>query len=200
VALRYAAVVGDWDIGLAQFHGTSREPRLLAEVNGNGIVKLIPLYDIVDRSSIDVQATIEEWLWKFEGVYETARYGSFFAASAGLEYTFFGVVAEAGDLGVIAEFHYDGRDRSAPLTLFDDDLFLGARITLNDAADTSFLGGIIFDPTSHAKAISMEAATRLSDNWKLEIELRLYEDLKSSELLYSIRRDDHVQVRFARYF
>jgi hypothetical protein len=31
-----------------------------------------------------------------------------------LEYTFFGSVGEAGDLGVIAELHYDGRGRSTP--------------------------------------------------------------------------------------
>jgi hypothetical protein len=199
VALRYATVLGDWDIGLAQFHGTGRAPRLLAEADANGAIRLIPVYDIVDRSSVDIQATVEEWLWKFEGIYQTARFGSFFAASAGLEYTFFGSVGDAGDLGVIAEWHYDGRDRSAPLTMFDDDIFLRARLTVNNADSTTFLGGIIFDSDSHAKAISLEAETRLSDIWKLEVEPRLYEDLTAGELLYSIRHDDQLQARFSRY-
>ena len=97
-------------------------------------------------------------------------------------------MGEAGDLGVIAELHYDGRGRSAPLSMFDDDIFLGARLTLNDPDSTAFLGVIIFDPDSHAKVISLEAETRL------------YEDIKHGELIYSSRQDDHLQVRFSRYF
>lgn len=98
VALLYATVLGDWDIGLAHFQGTAREPRLMAAADANGNITLTPIYDIIDRTSADIQATVEEWLWKLEGVYETARYDSFFAASAGLEYTFFGLVGAAGDL------------------------------------------------------------------------------------------------------
>ncbi len=200
VALRYATVYGDWDIGLAQFHGTGREPRLVPEIRPDGTVVLIPHYDIVDRSSVDVQATIEEWLWKLEAVYEHANYDSFFAVSGGLEYTFFGAVGEAGDLGVLAEYHYDGRNEFAPPTLYDDDIFLGARLSLNDTDDTSLLAGIIYDPDSEAKIISLEAETRLTEFWKLEVEIRLYEDLNEEELLYAIRRDDHLQIRFSRYF
>ena len=84
--------------------------------------------------------------------------------------------------------------------MFDDDIFLGARLTLNDPDSTAFLGVIIFDPDSHAKVISLEAETRLSDIWKQEAELRLYEDIKHGELLYSSRQDDHLQVRFSRNF
>lgn len=200
-ALRYSTVVGDWDIGLAQFRGTSRDPRLISGTDVSGDTVLIPYYDIIDRSSIDVQATIEEWLWKAEAIYEDAdNYDSFAAVSAGLEYTFFGSIQETGDLGLLLEYHYDGRNNAAPATLFNDDFFFGGRITLNDENDTDFLAGVIYDPDTKAKLISAEAGTRLNDFWNLEVELSVLEDMTEKELLYSTRRDDNLQVRFTRYF
>ena len=86
------------------------------------------------------------------------------------------------------------------MTFYDDDVFLGGRLTLNDADGTNLLAGIIFDPDSHAKIISLEGETRLSDFWKVEVELGLYEDLEPTEPLYAIRKDDHIQIRLSRYF
>ena len=38
------------------------------------------------------------------------------------------------------EYLYDGRDSfEAPVTSFDDDVFVGTRIALNDVQDTSML-------------------------------------------------------------
>ncbi|NIP18147.1 MAG: hypothetical protein GWM87_08310, partial [Xanthomonadales bacterium] len=45
----------------------------------------------------------------------------------------------ASDLGVLVEYLHDGRAESEPLTVFDDDVFVGARWALNDTQDTSVL-------------------------------------------------------------
>ncbi len=200
-ALRYATVLGDWDLGLAHFYGTSREPRLLVKTDSNGAPVLVPHYDIINQSSADVQATFDEWLWKWEGIYRRGQGDDFVAFSGGLEYTFFGLIGDAGDLGVLAEYHYDGRDEDdAPGTIFDDDIFVGARVTLNDVEDTDFLAGMIIDRKTHARSFTIEADRRLSDRWTVEGELRLSDGIISSEPLYDTRRDDHVQVRFNYFF
>ncbi len=200
-ALRYATVFGDWDVGVAQFRGTSRDPRFAIGSDASGDTVLVPYYDIIDRSSLDVQATIEEWLLKVEAIYENAdNYDSFAAVSTGVEYTFYGSVGDAGDLGPIAEYHFDDRNSLAPKTLYDNDVFIGSRITLNDEDDTNFLAGILYDPDKKTKLVSMEVGTRLTDYWSFEVEARLYTDVASSEVIYGSRNDDHVQVRFTRYF
>ncbi|WP_218048854.1 hypothetical protein [Curvivirga aplysinae] len=200
-ALRYSHVVGDWDLGAAYFRGTSRDPRLVAGTDGSGNTVLIPHYDLIDRASIDVQATIEEWLWKLEAIYENAdNYDSFAAMTAGFEYSFFGAIDDVGDIGILLEYHYDGRNDLAPATMFDDDIFVGTRLTLNDEDDTSFLGGVIYDPSSKATSFSVEAETRLSDFWSIELEGRMYQNIGKEELLYSSRDDDHIQLRLTRYF
>ena len=200
-ALRYATVLGDWDLGLAHFYGTSREPRLLVKSDRNGAPVLVPHYDIINQSSADIQATFDEWLWKWEGIYRQGQGDDFVAFSGGLEYTFFGLIGDSGDLGVLAEYHYDGRDENeAPGTIFDDDIFVGARITLNDVEDTDFLAGMIIDRKSHTRSFSIEADRRLSERWTVEGELRISDAITRSDPLYDVRRDDHVQVRFNYFF
>lgn len=200
LAFRYAVVAGDWDIGLAHFYGTSREARFIPEVTGGGKTVLAPQYDIINQSSIDVQATYDEWLWKLESIYRQGHGDDFVAVSGGLEYTFFGAIGDNGDLGVITEFHYDGRDSTAPATIFDNDLFLGFRATLNDEADTTFLAGVIWDTKTQAQSYMMEATKRINDNLTFEAELRVFSNQPVTDPLYSARDDDHLQVRIAYYF
>ncbi|MDX1736627.1 MAG: hypothetical protein R3261_00205, partial [Alphaproteobacteria bacterium] len=197
----YSQVLGDWDLGIAHFHGTSRDPRLVVGTDGGGNTVLVPHYDIVDRTSLDLQATLDAWLLKLEAVYEDAdNYDSFAAVSTGFEYTFFGAIDDTGDIGVLMEYHRDNRNSLAPATLFDDDIFIGSRITLNDEDDTSFLGGMIFDPSSKARLLSLEAETRLDDFWTLEFEANFYQGMTSSELLYGSREDDHAIIKLTHYF
>jgi len=199
-AVRYATVMGDWDLGFAHFYGTGREPRLVAELGGTGDLVLVPHYDLINQTSMDVQATIEEWLWKFEAIYRTGQGDDFEAMSAGLEYTFFGLIQDVGDLGVLVEYHHDGRDGSAPATIFDHDVFFGLRAALNDEDDTSILGGIILDTETQAQVFTLEASKRLNDHLTFEGELRIYSNQSDTDPLYSARDDDHLQLRLSYYF
>ena len=98
VALRYQHTVGAWDVGLAQFHGTSREPVLRIE---NGV--LVPFYEIIDQTSLDAQYTTGAWLWKLETIGRGGQGDYFGAATGGFEYTFYGVNGDH-DLGVLLEW------------------------------------------------------------------------------------------------
>lgn len=133
-------------------------------------------------------------------IYRSGQGKDFAAISAGFEYTFFGLIDAAGDLGVLAEYHYDGRDSSAPATGYDNDVFLGMRITLNDADDTAFLAGVLVDRISQARSYSFEANTRLTDELTLEGELRISDELTTKDPAYGARRDNHLQLRLSYYY
>lgn len=199
-AVRYTTVLGDWDLGLAHFYGTGREPRLVSQLDGSGDLVLAPHYDLINQTSVDVQATLDAWLWKFEAMYRTGQGDDFEAVSAGLEYTFYSVFQEAGDLGLLIEYHHDGRDSSAPSTIFDHDVFIGVRAAFNDADDTSILGGVIIDTETQAQSFSFEASKRLNDHLTFEGELRVYANQPATDPLYSVRDDDHLQLRISYYY
>jgi len=198
-ALRWQERFGAFDIGLSHFHGTGREPRLVPTVLPGGPV-LVPYYDLIDQSGLDVQATLDAWLLKLEAIVRSGQGDTFFAGVAGFEYTLYQVFESNADLGLIAEYHHDGRDAVAPFTIFDDDVMVGARLALNDIDDTSFLGGAIVDVESQTALMTVEFATRLADGWKLEAEGRMFPYVANGTFETSFERDHTFEVRILRYF
>jgi len=199
-AARWWHTVGGLDIALAHFHGTGREPRLVPEMRSGEDV-FVPFYDQIDQSSATALYAVGNWLLKFEGLTRSGQGDRFFATVAGFEYTIPGVFGRRPDLGLLAEYHYDGRDAAAPPTGFDRDVFVGARLTLNDPEGTELLAGAIIDQSDQATTFTLEAERRLGDRWTIEMEARLFVNVPPSDtLLYGIRRDDHLLLRLSRFF
>lgn len=199
IALRYARSVGGLDLGLAYFRGTGREPRLVPELR-DGAVVAVPHYDLIDQGSIDAQYTVGGWLLKLEALARGGQGRTFAALVGGFEYTFFNALGSDVDVGLLAEYLYDGRDDSAPETPFEDDVFFGARIALNDVQDTNLLVGAIVDRGDGGTFVSLEFERRLGNLWKVEVEGRFFANVAPADPVYGIRRDDHVKLRLLRYF
>lgn len=197
-ALRWSHAIGNWDLGLSGFYGTSREPRLLPEPYSSMAAVLIPRYELIGQLGIDLQYTKASWLWKLEAIGRQGQGKTFGAVVAGIEHTLFSLGESGADLGLLAEYLYDGRDDQAPATIYDDDWFAGIRLSFNDTEDTAILGGAIFD-TNGTFAI-VEAERRFGDAWKFEAEVRWFLDVDENDpLLGGIRRDSFITLRLARY-
>ena len=139
-AFRYEHTIDAFDIGLHAFYGTSREPLLVPTSEGT----LRPFYQERAQLGFDVQYTEGPWLLKAEGIGVSQGGDQFVATVSGFEYTFFDIGQSGLDLGLIGEYLYDGRDESrTPVSLFQNDVFTGARLTFNDLDDTELLIGAI---------------------------------------------------------
>ncbi|MGD8886434.1 MAG: hypothetical protein PVF34_12490 [Gammaproteobacteria bacterium] len=195
-AARWSRFIEIWDIGVSYFYGTSRDPRF--EPNGSGTA-LRPAYDIINQTSLDAQATIGNWLWKLELISRDGQGDRYTALTGGFEYTFVGIFDSRMDLGIVSEYLYDDRDDGAT-TPFENDLFMGARFTLNDIQSTELLTGFIVDLDDDGYMFNLEASRRLGDAWKLTAEIRSFANLETTDPLYSFRNDDHLQVELAWYF
>ena len=197
LALRYSHYFGDIDIGIHVFEGTSREPRFTVAAEGD---RLIPIYEQMTQAGIDVQYTREAWLWKFEAIARQTRNDSFLAAVGGFEYSFYGVRNSAADVGILMELLYDGRDENAPPTAFDNDVFVGARLALNDASDTSILAGFAIDTDSQETFFNLEAERRFGDNVSVELRLRAFANSEPNDAMYTLQRDDYLQLGLSWYY
>jgi len=199
-ALRWSHIIGDWDIGLSYFDGTSRDPRFVPSGNRSGEILFVPFYDQIQQAGLDVQVTKEGWLWKLEAINRRGMGETYTAFTGGFEYTVVGIVGSQADLGLISEYLYDERDENA-LTLFQNDLMLGTRLTLNDEQSTEFLLGIItdLDETSE-RSYFIEASRRLGDRWKLNLEARFFSLQNPASPFYALRNDDYLQLELLRYF
>ncbi len=197
-ALRWSHNIGDWDFGLAQFSGTSREPYLMPDYN-SGSLRLIPLYQQIDQTSLDAQATKGAWLWKLEAIYNQNNLEDYYAYVGGFERTSFGVADTPADVGLLAEYHYDERGDEATNGLASD-IYLGLRLTANDLPSTMVLAGILYDTDTQSVFGNIEASRRLSESWTLGMELRFTDNADERENLYIIKADDYLGLELTRYF
>ena len=210
-AARWSHHFGPFDLALAHFHGTSRDPlfelsRIDPSGSDGGSPALVPVYSAIDQTSLEAQATLGSWLFKLEALSRWGIGRRYTAAVGGFEYTLANLRMTGWDLGLLAEYHYDGRgrrelgDARRSMTPFDDDLFLGTRLALNDVQSTQLLGGAIIDLNGHGTAVFVEASRRVGDPWSLDLEFRSFVDIAEEDLLYSVRRDSYGQFSIGWYF
>ena len=160
---------------------------------------MIPFYSVTNQLGVDLQYTREAWLWKLEAIGREGQGDTFGAAVGGFERTFYQVGGGAADVGLLAEYLYDGRDEKAPATAFDDDIFVGSRLALNDLQDTQVLAGAIVDSHDRSIAAFVEAERRLGSNYKLELESRWFLNTDDGNPLAFFDRDSVLTLRFSRH-
>lgn len=198
VAVRYSNTFEDWDVGLAYFQGTGRDPILRPVFNGSSLV-LAPHYAQIRQTSVDVQATKGAWLYKFEGFWRRELDEGRIQATGGIEYTLYQILDSASDLGIVAEYIWDDRGAN-PSNAFANDAVLGFRWTQNDEASTAVLAATTVDMDTQAMGFSIEAERRFGQNYFATLEARFFENVPQSDPLFSFANDDFIQLRVARYF
>lgn len=197
LAVRWSHSLGAWDLGVHGFSGTSRTPSL--RLSGDG-ASLQPHYSLIDQVGVDAQATLDSWLLKSELVYrrgdELDNHAEFVG---GIEYTVYGLADSDADLGIIAEYLYDEREKAATQP-FQNDLLLGFRLAMNDEPSTEALLGVLSDLDGGGRLVSLEASRRLGSDFRLAAEAVLWRDTATDALLDGYRGEDYLQIELGYFF
>lgn len=195
-AVRLNHTFDEIEVGLSYFDGTSRAPQLTPDLS-KGVLK--QHYPLLKQAGLDLQYTGEAWLWKLEAVNRETKQENYNAAVGGFEYAFPGIGESGADLGLLAEYHHDSRGKAlnAP---FQNDLFLGARFSLNDVDATEFLAGTFIDLDNQSKVFRVEGSRRIAKGVKLNIEAQTYRDIDAKDPLNSLKKDGFIQVELQQYF
>jgi hypothetical protein len=205
-AVRWSHTFGRWDVGLAYFSGISREPRLVP----NSLLRptaLIPVYELINQVSVDIQGAVGKWLLKLEAMTRDVPGKRFVAAVVGFEYTESSIWGSSADLGLLLEYQYDGREKLSRTMLTNtlptpnnNDIFAGIRFALNDEQNSQVLFGVTIDVDTRATVASFKGSRRVGDNWKIEVESLAFFHVPQTDILIGPSRDDYVQVRLIRFF
>ncbi len=111
-ALRYQNSMGQWELGLSYFNGTTREPELQVNFEDNLNAHIFPYYAQIEQVGLDVLKVQGAWLLKFEGIYRSGQSEDFGAAVLGFERTTVGIFDTNYDLGLLMEYQYDERENN----------------------------------------------------------------------------------------
>jgi hypothetical protein len=206
-ALRWSHSVGDYDLGAYWFHGTNREayltPKSQVTMLNSTPYTLQQYYAQMEQLGVDVQATLGDWLWKFEGIFRSTSLEDFWATQAGFEYSFIGILDSNLDLGLLMEHSWDSRGEvefGEQGSLMQNDLFVGARLAFNDMQSTEILMGLGSDLDHNAFTFLIEANRRFGDDFIATLVVRLLQSNDKTDLLYALSKDDHAQLSVAWYF
>ncbi len=202
-ALRWSAgfsgdELGSLDIGVVLFSGIARDPTFIYVLSERDAL-IAPYYSDVRQVSLDVQWLVNDWLWKLEALHRHGESEEFFATTGGFEYSYVGVAGSVINVGFVAELMRDQR-REAANHFFQEDLGLGLRLSLNDAANTEVLVSRIEDLDFGSQIWSFELSRRMGDAWKLDLESTIFHEVAAKDFLYGISRDDFIRLKISRYF
>ncbi len=211
LASRYSGLFGPLEIGLSLFNGTNREPTLLPRFIDSELV-LAPHYEKIRQFGVDTQLTRGSLLIKLEAIYRAGAKNSRFiehlntleeedyaAFILGSEYTFYSVWGSNSDLILFAEWIYDGRGRWAT-NAFENDLFLAARLGLNDPQSTEFVISVLGSLENSSRTLAGEFKRRLSDSWFLHVEASAFLNIDEDDFIYYVRRDSYIKINLAYSF
>ena len=198
-AFRFSQTYGDLDLGISLFDGTNRDPQFIPGLDGNNQPVLIPHYVQMTQLALDLQVIVEDWLWKLEMFHRDTDPSAYQAVTGGFEYTFYGVFESDLDIGSLVEYSYDSRDEGER-SVFDRDLFVGARFALNDEQSSELLAGFVVDTNNGSQTFRLEGNRRIGDNWKATIEMQLFSNIDASDPLDALAEDDYLLFELARYF
>lgn len=193
-AVRWSHTAGALDIGLSYFNGTGREPILRPN---DTATRLLPYYVQIEQVGMDIQATFDEWLLKFEGIKRnsSAEYAeqSYEAIVTGVEYSLFDIAASGADIGIVAEYLYDSRGEQV---MFNDYGVLALRFALNDEQSTELLIGCGVD----RRLCFIEGSRRLNDVMSLAIRGNSFSSISDNSQLASQQDDDFMQINVKYFF
>ena len=198
-AVRWTETIDDVDLGVHYFNGTSRDP-ILNPIFNNGVpVALQPHYPLMKQIGIDLQYTGEATIWKLEAINRSVNHDNYTAAVGGFEHSLAAISDSGAELSLLAEYHNDSRGQVAQAP-FQNDLFLGARLALNDEDSSELLAGAFVDLDNATKSFRVEASRRLGKGFKLNLEGQVFTDVDKSDPLLTFEKDDYIQLELQKFF
>jgi hypothetical protein len=199
-AVRWQQTMGNLELGLAYFDGTSRLPEIIVAADNQGQVSLLPKYNLLQQASIDALYVQGSWLLKLEAIYGDTMDQDFSAFVAGFERTLVNFADSSYDLGILMEYQFDERDND-PLVFGQNDLMVGTRLQFNDFSGSEFLFGFVQDlDESSSYSAFIEASTRLNQQWRVEVNAYFFSSDDPADSTFAIRRDDHVSLQLEYFF
>lgn len=196
-AMRWNHQLGDSEMALSYFDGTSRTPDMILSNSG----RLTPFYRQAKQVGLEINAILDNWSWKLESIYKSYDQSiNYFATVFGFEYTYYNYDSNGKDLGVLLEYLYDSRGNNVVGAL-DNLVFVGSRLSFNDVSDSSVLGGFLYDISNdNVASFRLEASKRIKDNLKIELEANFFLSTSQVATFNSVRNDDYVELSLSYYF
>jgi len=201
-AIRWSKNFTQADVGVYYFKGTNRDYRITQDpkvISSTNPLGLVLNYEQMRQLGLDASYLIGQWTLKSEVLYRYTVFEDFRAAVWGAEYAFNHAFGTNTDVNLFLEKSYDSRGSNSGVIL-QNDVFAGARISLNDAQTTQFKIGWMQDLSDASRSLRLEASRRLTDKLSMRLEAQIFKNIATTNPLYTIHADSYLQFSLMSYF
>ena len=143
---------------------------------------------------------LDSTLYKLEFLYadviNNKTVSDYVHAAFGVEHTL-EQLEDGTEIGIIGEYYYYDTLKNKQLSdidlnqIFQNDLFLGLRYSLNDEANTSAVGGVVLDTQYDEQSYYVEYETRIYDTFKVKLDARYTEPSSSHNTAFAKQGRQH---------
>ena len=193
-ALRWSGYIDEYDYGLSFYEGNTKDPALVLNSG-----KFVPKYSEITQLGLDLQATKENTLYKSEVVYRENQYDNngniedYTNLILGIEHSNYGILEKSWDLSNIVEYSYDTRSTKSHHG-YQNDLFFGARLVLNDIEDTQYFVSIQNDLDKNTRALTFNYESRFFSFLRAGIDI--YHPLNLENDIHQSSFKDEGNIKF----
>ncbi len=163
-------------------------------------VGFVPYYERIHQLGLEAVYARGDLQLKFEGILRKTRNDGYFAGVVGGDYTFNDVGNGDGSLTLALEYLYDGRGDAQPLTLFANDVFVGANYMFNNERDSQIQFGGFYDLDTSAQLYRLSASTRLTDSLRAEFNATKVITDGYNDPLSFVRSDNFAEFKLRSFF
>lgn len=199
-ALRYQHSFGTVDLDLFTYYGVDNTP-FFRLVGGQAQL----LYPKVRLSGISTQAVLGPTFLRLELQHVVGRPDrdglrrSSLSHSIELEHELYGVFGTGADLALLAAHSGSSLGRKST-ELFQNDISLGAKLTLNDVGSTEATLLATHDLDHGSTFLSLAIKRRIGDTLKLELEAVDFLNVDANDPVAPLRDAGQVRLLLTRYF
>lgn len=196
-AVRVSQILETMEFAVSYYNGHARSPYFVPNLDGVGnVIALQPNYARIEQAGFELLWVRGQILVKLESIYRSTGDDDFTGLGIGLEREFPRIGSAKNSLTLYGEYYYDGResDRISPLTPFQNDVFLGFRLALNDLRSTEYELRFTRDLDYDSTFWDVRAKTRIKQQWFIEASLYKFVHVDADPALRSFTSDSRLAV------
>lgn len=164
------------------------------------VIAFTPYYQDIRQWGLTAVYAQGDTQLRFEGFLRDTEYEDFISAIIGGEHTFHDVFGTDGSVILALEYHYDDRSARQPVTVFDNDLFLGVNYSLNDPNDSRMEFGTFYDLDSSAQLFSLTMSRRIGERMRAQISASHVESAPGLDPLSALNGDTFFEFSLSTFF
>jgi hypothetical protein len=164
------------------------------------LTALAPYYQEIRQYGLTAVYAKGDTQLRFEGFIREASDEKFSAAIVGGDRTFDNFMGGDGTLILAAEYHFDNRSDRQPLSVYDNDLFVGLNFSANDTNDSKIEIGMFYDLDVSSKIYSLSMSRRIGDRMRVSLNANHISADNAVDALSTVDGDSYVEFSLSTYF